>query len=649
MDMSIQNNIAAINANRMLNITTGKKSKSTEKLSSGYRINRAADDAAGLAISEKMRRQIRGLDRAAENINDGIGYCKVADGALNEVHDMLHRMTTLAIQASNDTNNDTDREYLDSEIQQLKEECQRIFKETSFNERLIWDSPNSVEQIGVEKKRAVRDIFTNSSFDINNENYGAVPYNNIQVIANESTGVTLKWKDHNGNNHATNPISWDELAEKNYRFEMSDYYNPADTSLFDGSGKPFFKHQVAFSKTPEATVSDMVTALNGQNMYIHINTSNITQWEGTSSEATSSCYIYYSAEYASRKTASAIEFDSLDDDYIEPVLNGAGTTNLSTHPSDATVEAAKTDNTGWTFDFNMPGIGDVTAKCTNISYSSSDRSEAAKGLWWNWVSYPDGTKYMVEYSYGASSSMEGLMGTLKGSHGLFSIANGGNSRDTGYINLNFDLTSDHPYSAGGTTSNSVGTMSIRFSVTQSDTEQSILNKVNSALNDNTIVDITKTVANAESFSIGSLYTGGNTVDVPIYGGVTKIQIQAGVEAGQFIDIIYDSLSLIQLGISDTNVRTSADAQNAIEEIKGAMEIVSDQRSVFGAYQNRLEHAYDINKNTSENTQAGESRIRDTDMSKEMIEFSKHSILEQAGSSMLSQANQKSQMILSLLQ
>ena len=119
MNMSVQNNISAINANRVFNITVGKKTRSTEKLSSGYRINRAADDAAGLAISEKMRRQIKGLDRAAANIMDGVGYVQTAEGALNEVDGMLHRMEELAVQAANDTNTDKDREYIDAEFQQL--------------------------------------------------------------------------------------------------------------------------------------------------------------------------------------------------------------------------------------------------------------------------------------------------------------------------------------------------------------------------------------------------------------------------------------------------------------------------------------------------------------------------------------------------
>ena len=117
----IQHNLAAINAQRQFNIVSDQKTKSMRKLSSGYRINSAADDAAGLAISEKMRRQIRGLKQGTENLQDGVSLCQVADGALNEVEDMLQRMNELSVKAANDTNEETDRGYIDTEVQEIKE------------------------------------------------------------------------------------------------------------------------------------------------------------------------------------------------------------------------------------------------------------------------------------------------------------------------------------------------------------------------------------------------------------------------------------------------------------------------------------------------------------------------------------------------
>jgi flagellin len=137
MKMVVQHNLQAINANRMLNVTTQGQSKAAEKLSSGYKINRAADDAAGLSISEKMRKQIRGLDQASTNAQDGISAVQTAEGALTEVHSMLQRMNELATQAANGTNSSSDREAIQNEITQLTTEIDRVAETTKFNETYL--------------------------------------------------------------------------------------------------------------------------------------------------------------------------------------------------------------------------------------------------------------------------------------------------------------------------------------------------------------------------------------------------------------------------------------------------------------------------------------------------------------------------------
>ena len=135
--MVVQHNLTAMNSNRMLGITTGQQAKSSEKLSSGYRINRAADDAAGLSISEKMRKQIRGLDQASTNAQDGVSAVQTAEGALTEVHSMLQRMNELAVQASNGTNSADDRQAIQDEIAQLTTEIDRVAETTKFNETYL--------------------------------------------------------------------------------------------------------------------------------------------------------------------------------------------------------------------------------------------------------------------------------------------------------------------------------------------------------------------------------------------------------------------------------------------------------------------------------------------------------------------------------
>ena len=148
--MVVQHNMQAANANRMLNITSGAQSKSTEKLSSGYRINRAADDAAGLSISEKMRKQIRGLDKASSNAQDGVSSVQTAEGALTEVHSMLQRMNELATQAANGTNSTTDRSAIQDEMDQLTTEIDRVAETTKFNETYLLKGDNGTKTINMK-------------------------------------------------------------------------------------------------------------------------------------------------------------------------------------------------------------------------------------------------------------------------------------------------------------------------------------------------------------------------------------------------------------------------------------------------------------------------------------------------------------------
>ena len=150
--MVVQHNITAMNSNRMLGLTTKAQAKSTEKLSSGYKINRAADDAAGLSISEKMRRQIRGLTQASANAQDGISCVQTAEGALNEVQDMLQRMNELAVKGENGTLTSADRSYIQAEVKQLMSEIDRVQSTTTFNEQSLLDGSfsNKGLQVGAE-------------------------------------------------------------------------------------------------------------------------------------------------------------------------------------------------------------------------------------------------------------------------------------------------------------------------------------------------------------------------------------------------------------------------------------------------------------------------------------------------------------------
>ena len=191
--MVIRSNHEAMNSNRMLGLTVSNLAKSTEKLASGYRVNRSADDAAGLAISEKMRRQIRGLTRASENAQDGISFCQIADGALHEVHDMIKRCEQLATQAANGTNTDTDREYLQQEVEAITQEIDRVHTTSVFNEMRVFTDVGVIPDSNgnIPDSRPSANSFTMDMGDGKTITFEVVSTEGtaIPVAASEATGT----------------------------------------------------------------------------------------------------------------------------------------------------------------------------------------------------------------------------------------------------------------------------------------------------------------------------------------------------------------------------------------------------------------------------------------------------------------------------
>ena len=184
--MVVQHNLSAMNTNRQMGIVTDSLQKSTEKLSSGYKINRAADDAAGLSISEKMRAQIRGLDKASDNAQDGISLIQVAEGALNETHSILQRMNELATQAANDTNTSTDRTAIKAEIDQLTSEINRIQSTTQFNTQNLLDGKFTSKnlQVGSLNGQVIQ-------ISISNMNASTLGVSGLTVSANSTAGTAM--------------------------------------------------------------------------------------------------------------------------------------------------------------------------------------------------------------------------------------------------------------------------------------------------------------------------------------------------------------------------------------------------------------------------------------------------------------------------
>lgn len=405
--MVIQHNLTAMNANRMLNVTTSAQSKSAEKLSSGYKINRAADDAAGLSISEKMRKQIRGLTQASSNAQDGVSAVQTAEGALTEVHSMLQRMNELAVQSSNGTNSQTDRKAIQDEIDQLTSEIDRVSETTKFNETYL--------------------------------------------LKGDST-----------------------KADKAF-FMKSGYNVPADT--------------------------------------LYLKDGNAALTADTLKEA----------------------LDKGERIYSKSKANG------------------QTEN-------------DLATKGTNYAYVTK-------------LYDADGNEVTAE-NIQASKKADGTS------------------------------AADNYYTS----------------------------KAGSAGKDKTNMEIEKDAAKA--------FIQGYDVN-----GAISFSLHVGADSADDnkITVKIESMSAAGIGVEGLKVDTADDATAAIDRISEAIQKVSSQRSTLGAAQNRLEHTIANLDNVVENTTSAESRIRDTDMAQEMVNYSKNNILAQAGQSMLAQANQSNQGVLSLLQ
>ena len=658
----VAHNLVAMNAQRQFNIVNTRQSKTTERLASGYKINRAADDAAGLSISEKMRRQIRGLHQAAENIEEGIGYVQTADGALNEAHEILQRMNELTVKSANGTNTDEDREFIDCEVQQLKAELDRIFETTTFNERRIWEVTGNKKQIGTEKKQAVTSTTTSTSLELTNDNYDVIAYDSYKVNATDA-GIWISWKGYDNQNYQTDVVDWDTLEKNNYSFEMSNYFNKQMYgTLFDAAGNPVLKKKISFSVIESATRDDIMKSLNGVTMTTGKSASIRARFENADGTVKNSevsvtpLLMPYAASYASRaKSVDGRDFDAADDDFFRPTKNG-NKPNLVSMPLAADHIAARSSTEGWKFSFYIEGIGEVEASSVSISYASGDDATDDENYWWEWKERKENgvtTKYVDDIDRTLGGTLGDVMDALTGAKGtdtpgLLVEGKGGGTNTGGTIDIRFEMKSMTPFAYGDTTSQKVGAFVISVKVMPDDDEESVFNKITNALDQNTILDFYTYSKGSDSASIGSMTAKTYKINSPIWGGACEFFVQAGVEANQHIDIIYDSLSLLSLGLEDTNVLTTDACDEAITDIKEALKTISLQRSNFGAYQNRLEHAYKSNKNVEENTTASESAIRDTDMAEAVVEYSNQNILIQAGQAMMAQANQSKQGILTLL-
>ena len=603
--MVVQHNMQAMNANRMLNVTTSTQAKATEKLSSGYKINRAADDAAGLTISEKMRKQIKGLDRASTNAEDGVSAVQTAEGALTEVHSMLQRMNELAVQASNGTNSESDRSAIQDEISQLTTEIDRVAETTKFNETYLLKG------------------------DVND----ATRTNTVKA---HDAGLDGKLVD-NGNGTSTftakslavgDKIS---IAGKEYKIgksaDSADYQKVADAKTAIGNGhvgdtvtsNGVTTTIVAKVTTADATAAtwangDTFTDADGKKWTVAANTNaangevkadEVGNYLKAGSTITKNANLKINSAAATDVAKSLEVVDDLANNEVS-ITNANGIDTLKN-----TIKAGDTVT-----------VGGVTKTVTAETPKTLAEIATETGLDTKDTEVSIGSK---KYKIATSTDLDA--GTITKDDFLAMIKDGDKVKVdantyTAIVKASDDdsITLDEAYSKMAEelkTASSIGT----------DTAAAVKN------NGNGTFEITQgkvTVKDALSFSL---------------------HVGADADMTNKINVDIETMSAAGLGIKGLNVKdnTGIAATYAIDAIADAVAKVSSQRSALGAVQNRLEHTIANVDNVVENTTSAESRIRDTDMAEEMVEYSKNNILAQAGQSMLAQANQSNQGVLSLLQ
>ena len=611
--MIVQHNITAMNANRMLGLTTGSLSKSTEKLSSGYRINRAADDAAGLTISEKMRKQIRGLDQASTNAEDGVSAVQTAEGALTEVHSMLQRMNELAVQASNGTNSEDDRKAIQDEISQLTTEIDRVSETTKFNETYLLkgDGSKSTKTVNAHDAGLAGKLVDNgngtSTFTADDLKVG----DKVTIAGKEYTiGKSADVADYVKKGSITGTKApaktGDSVTHNGVTTTIVDKMKTADASanakwaandtFVDADGKEWTVI-AAGGKTDatkgEVLAADVATYLKDGSVI----TKNVAFKVGTG-DAT---------DIAKKLTV----VDALEDTEVS-ITDATGIKNLATNAVAGDIVTA-----------NGTSLEVTEEAPTSMKDVAAAIKAAGKG-----DTIKIGTK---SYTLGVTTDKDNDTYTADD---LISMIKEGDTVNAGAADYTV-------IGVSATTAKDADT------ITLNEAYNKMAEELQKASSIGTDEGKAATVSNKGN---GTFEIKNGSVEVK-NGLSFNLHVGADADMTNKINVDIDTMSAAGLGIKDINVAddTGAAATYAIDAIADAVAKVSSQRSALGAVQNRLEHTIDNLDNVVENTTSAESRIRDTDMAEEMVNYSKNSILQQAGQSMLAQANQANQGVLSLLQ
>lgn len=705
--MVIQHNMSALNADRMLNITSGSLTGSAEKLASGYKINRAADDAAGLSISEKMRKKIRGLEKGMENVQDGISLCQVADGALNEVADMLQRARELSIQAYNGTNSKSDRQTIQEEISQCIEELDRVFDTTKFNEIYIFRNGQRV-QGDVFHSEAYTYIGTRRSMK---DMPSWLKINNAAVV----NGQGPKIEQHSGNGYQTlqntSQIT-NEIMKQSFKLNDGSYAKVYYGSrLSQGTTADGYQWAGDFIKNA-GTAAYVELMAPGHAFYDYITkhldaNGSYTGWTasladnpsakvdfGEIAKVTDASELYHKL---SELVGVEMGFPCGTCNKMEAVRFGGeyyGVNNLkfydqgqyiATHTINLSEKSFAHD--GKTYSGYFQAVAEVMA----IEDSDPDKQKKTTAL------AEAIAEDIVQTTY---NSLNGVMTThydrvFRGTqnddrYSIYvydyrdadSLANSdGNAliRTSAMVSYNYEETVQGGYythydrwednqiwiQASDEAGDGIPIHSKHLSAEVLKLQDYRVDTYTSEVILEDYAEYQKRLAAWEAKvpePKEERYTQKVSVryekKAPVYetispDGEPKVVLKSPgeyewkEEEREFVRYIYDESAAGPRPVRGATVHEKYDPSE-LQLLDDAIATVNAVRSYYGAVQNRLEHTYNNNYNADENITYAESRIRDTDMADEVVRNSLLNILQQAGLSMLSQANQTNQGVNMLL-
>ena len=701
--MVVQHNLRAMNSNRMLGLTASIQSKATERLSSGYKINRAADDAAGLSISEKMRGQIRGLSQASLNAQDGISLIQTAEGALNESHSILQRMRELSVKAANGIYTDEDRTAVNDEINQLQEELTRISETTEFNTMKLLDGSKATEATGVSQDG---NITTGSAVAKLAAAEVTVTATGTSVAATDFVKETINidgaeievdWSQLSESDKAVLNRDWSGAATKaeakaaaqliqdtiNKAIKDSGH-SVADitvTAQDNGAGATTFKFKSG-SEGVDSKVALSASAAGVLNK-ITTDTTGVTDNDndGIADEFTATG----TTKYAGEDIAVLPEEDSLFANGVNGVdASGATTTAGAATSKKETLNIDGVD-ISFTIDFDTNLAKDLTAVADTTGAGT-------------WNTYADSVEAKInaaidEYNTNSNSSIRHIDiiaqeadGTNAAKFAITGAAVKGTNTLTGNAtgvlsSLGFTSVYDNGIAEPEKMMMEINGESLVVEVAdiaKDDDMANVANTLQTSINDaiakynvgrdeeeqfkDVVVSVTddgRLSVNSESGAVSFKdlefqETAKNLglVETKVTGKEAGggISLQIGANEGQMMTFGLGDMSAEALGVGKgtLDLSTQDTAKTAMTTIDEAIKKVSQTRGTMGAIQNRLEHTIANLDNVVENTTAAESQIRDTDMASEMVKFSNSNILAQAGQAMLAQANQANQGVLSLL-